>query len=140
MPHADHTSHGAMAVESPVASACGIRALASQERRTTNRTGEAYEDGRLRTVIFTTVARSKEVAARAAELRELIGYHNDRYFGSDDPEISDAEFDDLVRELRTIEEEHPELRPERSILDVPGSAVSTTFSPVTHSVRGETAW
>jgi len=133
-PHADHPSHGAMAVESRVVSACGIRALASQETRTTKRTGESYEAGRPRTVIFTIVAPSKKVAARAAELRELIEYHNDRYFGSDDPEISDAEFDDLVRELRTIEEEHPELRPDRSILDVPGSAVSTTFSPVTHRV------
>ena len=58
------------------------------------------------------MAASKKVVARAAELRELISYHNDRYFGADEPEISDAEFDELVRELRNIETEHPELKPE----------------------------
>ncbi len=70
--------------------------------------------------------------ARAAELRELIAYHNDRYFGADDPEISDADFDELVRELRALEAEHPELIPERSVLDAPGAPRSTTFAPVIH--------
>ena len=70
--------------------------------------------------------------ARAKELRELIAFHNDRYFGDDDPEISDAEFDELVRELRGIEKEHPELVPTTSLLDVPGAPSSTTFAPVTH--------
>ncbi|HMK96284.1 MAG TPA: NAD-dependent DNA ligase LigA, partial [Acidimicrobiales bacterium] len=46
---------------------------------------------------------------RAQELRELVTYHNRRYFELDDPEISDAEYDDLVRELAGIEAEHPEL-------------------------------
>jgi len=76
----------------------------------------------------------KGAAARAAELRELIAYHNDRYFGVDDPEISDAEFDELVRELRQIETDHPELKPEQSLLDVPGVGVTTTFAPVTHRI------
>ena len=70
--------------------------------------------------------------ARATELRELIAYHNDRYFGADDPEISDADFDELVRELRALEAEHPELVPERSVLDAPGAPRSTTFAPVIH--------
>ncbi|MFM7392151.1 MAG: NAD-dependent DNA ligase LigA [Actinomycetota bacterium] len=77
----------------------------------------------------------KGAAARAAELRELITYHNDRYFGADDPEISDAEFDELVRELRQIETDHPELKPAQSLLDVPGvGATTTTFAPVTHRI------
>jgi len=80
------------------------------------------------------VAPSKRTIARAEELRDLIAYHNDRYFGDDDPEISDAEFDELVRELRQIELEHPELKPEQSLLDAPGSAASTTFAPVVHRV------
>jgi len=46
---------------------------------------------------------------RAEELRELIKYHNYRYHVLDQPEISDAEFDQLFLELRRIEEEHPEL-------------------------------
>ncbi|MFZ9911423.1 MAG: NAD-dependent DNA ligase LigA [Ilumatobacteraceae bacterium] len=74
----------------------------------------------------------KRVVARATELRELIAYHNDRYFGADDPEISDADFDELVRELRALEAEHPELVPERSVLDAPGAPRSTTFAPVIH--------
>ncbi|MEY4600628.1 MAG: NAD-dependent ligase LigA, partial [Actinomycetota bacterium] len=78
------------------------------------------------------MAASKRVVARANELRELIAFHNDRYFGDDDPEISDAEFDELVRELRTIETDHPELVPTTSLLDVPGAPRSTTFAPVTH--------
>jgi DNA ligase (NAD+) len=80
------------------------------------------------------VAPSNRVVARAAELRELIAHHNDRYFGADDPEISDAEFDELVRELRQIESEHPELVPEQSLLDAPGAASTTTFAPVAHRV------
>lgn len=80
------------------------------------------------------MASSKRIAARAEELRELITYHNDRYFGADDPEISDADFDELVRELRQIEREHPELVTTQSVLDMPGAAVSTTFAPVTHRV------
>ncbi|MDP4973624.1 MAG: NAD-dependent DNA ligase LigA, partial [Ilumatobacteraceae bacterium] len=50
----------------------------------------------------------------------------------DDPEISDADFDELVRELRALEAEHPELAASRSVLDVPGAPVATTFAPVTH--------
>jgi DNA ligase (NAD+) len=37
-----------------------------------------------------------DLAARAEELRALIGYHNDRYHRLDDPEITDAQFDELV--------------------------------------------
>ena len=46
---------------------------------------------------------------RITELRDRIDYHNHRYFVLDDPEISDAQYDDLMRELRAIEAEHPEL-------------------------------
>ena len=37
---------------------------------------------------------------RITELRERIDYHNHRYFVLDDPETSDAQYDDLMRELR----------------------------------------
>ena len=78
------------------------------------------------------MAPSKRIVARVGELRELITFHNDRYFGDDDPEISDADFDELVRELRALEAEHPELAASRSVLDAPGAPVATTFAPVTH--------
>ncbi|MGQ0696641.1 MAG: NAD-dependent DNA ligase LigA [Panacagrimonas sp.] len=48
-------------------------------------------------------------AARAQELRRLIAEHDHRYYVLDDPSILDAEYDSLFRELREIEEQHPEL-------------------------------
>jgi DNA ligase (NAD+) len=46
---------------------------------------------------------------RIAELRETINHHNYRYYVLDSPEISDAEYDELMRELQRLEVEHPEL-------------------------------
>jgi len=46
---------------------------------------------------------------RIAKLRKTINYHNYRYYVLDSPEISDAEYDELMRELRQLEAEHPEL-------------------------------
>lgn len=48
-------------------------------------------------------------ADRIDSLRALIRHHEERYYVHDDPEISDAEFDVLVRELRELEEAHPDL-------------------------------
>lgn len=49
------------------------------------------------------------VRQRIEELRGLINYHNYRYYVLDSPEISDAEYDELMRELKQLETEHPEL-------------------------------
>ncbi len=71
-------------------------------------------------------------AQRAEQLREQIAYHSARYFQDDAPEIADAEYDALVRELRTIEEQHPDLAvPDRPV----GAPPSTLFAPVRHAVR-----
>jgi len=51
----------------------------------------------------------QDVASRIEELRRLIRYHNYRYHTLGEPVISDAEFDALMRRLRELEEEHPEL-------------------------------
>jgi DNA ligase (NAD+) len=51
---------------------------------------------------------------RVAELKRQIAFHRKRYYVDDDPEISDAEYDSLERELRKIEEAHPELITEDS--------------------------
>jgi len=48
-------------------------------------------------------------AKRAEELRRLIRYHNRCYYELDRPEITDAEYDLLFRELQKLEAEHPEL-------------------------------
>src|SRR4051812_17733856 len=74
-------------------------------------------------------------AQRADELREQIRYHNGRYFELDEPEISDAEYDELVRELRALEEANPDLVTPDSPTQRPGGApVTTLFAPVRHRV------
>jgi DNA ligase (NAD+) len=74
----------------------------------------------------------EDVSALIDELREQIRYHNARYYELDEPEISDAEYDELVRRLLALEGEHPELITEDSPTQRPGGAV--TFSPVAHLV------
>ncbi|MDI3269403.1 MAG: NAD-dependent DNA ligase LigA [Bacillota bacterium] len=74
----------------------------------------------------------EEARERAEELRRLIRYHSDRYYLLDDPEISDAEFDRLVAELKQLEEAYPELRTPDSPTQRVGGAVSPAFAPVPH--------
>ena len=50
-----------------------------------------------------------DVLSRVAALRERIRHHEERYYVHDDPEISDAEFDALMRALRDLETAHPDL-------------------------------
>ncbi len=78
-------------------------------------------------------AAEEALAARAAELRTLIEYHNERYYGLDAPEITDADYDALVVELRRIEAEHPELATPDSPTHVVGAAPATgLFAEVRH--------
>ncbi len=49
------------------------------------------------------------IGARAAALRDLIRHHEERYYVFDAPEISDQEFDALMRDLQALERDHPEL-------------------------------
>ena len=80
------------------------------------------------------VGDGRDPVARAEELRALIAYHNDRYHRLDAPEIADAEFDALVRELRSIEADHPDLAVPDSPTATVGAAPSTLFAPVVHRV------
>jgi DNA ligase (NAD+) len=72
--------------------------------------------------------------SRVDELRRLIAYHNERYHALDDPEISDAAYDALTRELRELEAEHPELRAPDSPTQTVGAAPSPLFAEVRHRV------
>ena len=75
-----------------------------------------------------------DAADRAEWLRTKIAYHNERYHTLDDPEISDGDFDLLVRELRQIEADHPQLASDSSPTRSIGGATSATFDPVEHAV------
>jgi DNA ligase (NAD+) len=71
---------------------------------------------------------------RVEELRSLINYHNYRYYVLNEPEISDAEFDQLMRELRELEEKYPELvTPDSPTQRVGGEPVAA-FGVVEHRV------
>jgi DNA ligase (NAD+) len=56
-----------------------------------------------------TSAKPSDIARKIDQLRDKIRFHEHRYYVLDDPEISDAEFDQLMRELKELETEHPEL-------------------------------
>lgn len=74
-------------------------------------------------------------AGRVAELRAEIRRHDEAYYGSDAPTIPDADYDDLVRELRVLEAENPDLITPDSPTQAPGSAKHPTpFAPVSHRV------
>jgi DNA ligase (NAD+) len=75
-----------------------------------------------------------EAVERVEALRGLIEYHNERYFVFDEPELADAEFDALVRELRELEAEHPSLAVADSPTRRPGGRPASTFAPVRHRV------
>ena len=72
--------------------------------------------------------------ARVDWLRGEIRHHDERYYGHDAPEISDADYDALVRELRALEEAHPDLVTPDSPTQRPGGAVGEAFAPVEHRV------
>jgi DNA ligase (NAD+) len=71
---------------------------------------------------------------RAAEVRRLIEHHNYRYYVLDDPEISDARYDELMRELRELEQAHPELAVDDSPTQRVGAVPSREFAEVVHTV------
>ena len=80
------------------------------------------------------MAKTKTPAARAAELRETIGRHARLYYVEDRPEITDAEYDALMRELLALEEAHPELvTPDSPTQRVGGTPVSSLPS-VKHEI------
>jgi DNA ligase (NAD+) len=78
------------------------------------------------------MAAPPEIEARVNELRDLVRYHRERYYQDDAPEISDAEFDDLYRELEGLEGEFPELISPESPTQQVGAAPATTFAEVQH--------
>jgi DNA ligase (NAD+) len=74
----------------------------------------------------------RDPAKRAEKLRREIEGHNHRYYVLDDPVISDPDYDGLLRELRGLEEEHPDLRTPDSPTQRVGGRPLERFAPVRH--------
>ncbi len=79
----------------------------------------------------------KESSLRAEQLREIINYHNKKYYENDEPEIEDFEYDRLLHELISIEEQYPELITADSPTHRVGGKADGQFTPVEHKVPME---
>ncbi len=73
-------------------------------------------------------------ARRAGELRRVIEEHNYRYYTLDEPSIPDAEYDALMRELRRLEQAHPDLATADSPTQRVGAQPATAFAEVPHQL------
>jgi DNA ligase (NAD+) len=76
---------------------------------------------------------TKNAAARADELRAQIEEANYRYYALDEPQITDAEYDNLLRALVELERAHPELQTPDSPTQRVGEAASERFAPYEHA-------
>jgi DNA ligase (NAD+) len=76
--------------------------------------------------------RLSEAKVRVEELRDLINHHDYRYYVLDDPEVSDVEYDELMRELRALEEEFPEFVTPDSPTQRVSGAPTVLFAPAEH--------
>jgi DNA ligase (NAD+) len=80
-----------------------------------------------------SVERERAAAkVRVEELRDLVNFHSYRYHVLDDPEVSDAEYDELIRELRALEDAFPELITPDSPTQRVGATPADLFAPVPH--------
>ena len=76
----------------------------------------------------------RETAARIAELRRRLDDASNRYHVLDDPDIPDAEYDAMLRELDELEAAHPEFADPNSPTQRVGFAASGRFEPVAQAV------
>ena len=78
------------------------------------------------------MANMAEIRQRIDKLRQLINHHNYRYYVLDSPEISDAEYDELMLELKQLEEAHPDFITPDSPTQRVGAAPVEAFGVVAH--------
>ena len=74
------------------------------------------------------------IKERMDRLYTLISRHADLYYNQDAPEISDTEYDSLVRELKQLEAEYPDLVRKDTVIHTVGGLASDLFSKVKHTV------
>ena len=72
--------------------------------------------------------------SRIKELTKQLNYHNNLYYNMDEPEISDFEYDQMLRELENLEKQFPSLKSPLSPTNRVGGSAGEKFSPVTHTV------
>jgi DNA ligase (NAD+) len=80
------------------------------------------------------MAATADVVARMRALREQLDYHNHRYYVLDAPEVPDAEYDRLFRELQALEAQYPELLTTDSPTQRVGGRVLDALMPVSHRI------
>lgn len=80
------------------------------------------------------MAATADVVARMRALREILDYHNHRYYVLDAPEVPDAEYDRLFRELQALEAQYPELLTTDSPTQRVGGRVLDELMPVSHRI------
>ena len=76
----------------------------------------------------------KQIENRIKELRKLVEYHAKKYYDDDKPEISDFEYDMMMLELRTLENQNPEFITKNSLTQKVGGHVKEGFQKVEHEV------
>ncbi len=81
-----------------------------------------------------TIVLEKDAKSRLDKLYKEILFHNKKYFQDDNPEISDAEFDELVREAILLESEFPKLKKKNSPTEKVGSKPLESFEKVKHEI------
>jgi DNA ligase (NAD+) len=77
---------------------------------------------------------SPQIIRRIETLRKALHRHNYRYYVMDDPEVSDAEYDRLMQELKELEETHPEVASPDSPTTRVGAPPLDKFDTVSHSI------
>lgn len=78
-----------------------------------------------------------KIKEKMTKLRKKIEYHNNLYYNLNTTEISDEEYDALTRELRELEQKHPEFAEENSPTKSIGGKPDNIFAPVKHAVKME---
>lgn len=76
-----------------------------------------------------------DVANVIQSLRDRINYHNYQYYVKDNPEVTDAEYDQMMRELQSLEKDHPEFVTSDSPTQRVGAPLVEKFAPVKHKFR-----
>lgn len=79
----------------------------------------------------------EDIKQKIEELRKTLRYHSDRYYNDDAPEIEDYEYDMMMRELKKLEDEHPEYDTVDSPTKRVGGKADNSFASVEHTVRME---